>query len=191
MKIEVPSDCQRINILFSGGADSALLSYLLIKQNPDVPIILHFMKHKLDFQSPYMNQCHQWLERHFNKKITLNRWGKTFIRLAVETILIDYPGYVYSGCNKVPENVFTPTVIIPNDTPPVRGPAHNEFHKRPFIDMLKPELYSVYKTENILDLFDLTFSCGAPKKDETGKLIPCLGCFFCMERSWAIESTIV
>jgi 7-cyano-7-deazaguanine synthase in queuosine biosynthesis len=188
MQVEIPTDCQRINVLFSGGADSSLLAYLLIKQNPDTPIVLHFMKHRLDFQSPYMINCHAWLEQHFNKKIQLNWWGKVFIRQAVEMILIDFPGYVYSGCNKVPENVFIPTVLIPNDTPPVRGPAYNEFHKRPFIEILKPELYKIYKEENILELFNLTFSCGAPKKDKNEKHIPCGGCFFCMERQWAIQS---
>lgn len=188
MRLEIPSDCERINVLFSGGADSSLLAYLLIKQNPDIPVVLHFMKHRLDFQSPHMTNCHNWLEGYFNKKILLNRWGKTFIRQAVETILIDFPGYVYSGCNKVPENVFTPTVLIPHDTPPVRGPAYNEFHKRPFIELLKPELYKIYQEENILDLFNLSFSCGAPVKNEDGVNIPCGGCFFCMEREWGIQS---
>jgi hypothetical protein len=187
MKILVPKDCSRINILFSGGADSTLLAYLLIKQNPDTSIVLHFMKHRLDFQSPFMKRCHIWLEQYFGKEIKLNLWGKTYIRPAVESILIDYPGYVYSGCNKVPNNVFTPTILIPNDTPPVRGSAYNEFHLRPFIEILKPQLFDIYLKENILDLFNLTFSCGAPRKDNDGLHIACEGCFFCMERAWGIR----
>lgn len=191
MKITVPDECSHINILFSGGADSALLAYLLIKQNPNMPITLHNMKHRVDFQSSYVKKCHEWLEQRFDKKITLNWWKKVYIRQAVEMILIYFPGYVYSGCNKVPENVFTPTILIPNDTPPVRGTEYNEFHKRPFINILKTELYKIYKEENILDLFDLSFSCGAPKKDENEMMVACGGCFFCMERNWAMQNQVI
>jgi|APGre2960657404_1045060.scaffolds.fasta_scaffold18863_3 hypothetical protein len=189
MNIEIPQDCTHINVLFSGGADSTLLSYLLLKQHPETSLTLHFMKHRLDFQSPFMYDCHTWLENHFNKKIHLNIWGKTFIRPAVESILLDFPGYVYTGCNKVPENEFTPSVYIPYDTPPVRGSVFNDFHKRPFIDLLKPEIYKIYHKENILDLFSLTFSCGAPKKQEN-RVTACGGCFFCMERDWAVKNNI-
>jgi len=187
MKIIVSEGCSHINILFSGGMDSTLLAYLLIKQNPEIPVTLHFMKHRIDFQSPFMSRCHTWLENCFSRKINLNVWGKVYIRQAVEVILMYYPGYVYSGCNKVPDNIFTPTVLIPNDTPPVRGPAYNEFHQRPFIDILKPQLFQLYKEENILDLFNLTFSCGAPRTNKDGLHIACNGCFFCMERIWGMQ----
>ena len=190
MHIEIPENCPHINVLFSGGADSSLLAYLLLKQHSNMSITLHYMrdKKKRDIQSGFVYDCHKWLETYFQKPIKLNLWGKTHIRPAVEAILLDFPGYVFSGCNKVPENVFTPTIYIPHDTPPVRGPAFNEFHLRPFIDLLKPEIYRIYQKENILDLFSKTFSCGViPDGDD---VTPCGGCFFCMEREWAIQNNI-
>jgi len=188
MKIDIPEDCTHINILFSGGADSTLLTYLLLKQYPETPVILHYMKNRLfPHQQPFMIQTHEWLNSHFQKQIPINQWGKTYIRLAVETILHTFPGYVFSGCNKVPDNVFTPTVIIPHDTPPVRGPAYSKQHLRPFIEMFKPEIYHIYQKETILDLWNLTFSCGRPIVSD--EITPCGGCFFCMERNWAMQPT--
>lgn len=188
MKIDIPEDCTHINVLFSGGADSTLLTYLLLKQYPETPVILHYMKNRLfPYQQPFMIQTHEWLNSHFQTKVPMTRWGKTYIRLAVETILHTFPGYVFSGCNKVPDGVFTPTVIIPHDTPPVRGPAYNAQHLRPFIEMLKPEIYHIYQKENILDLWNLTFSCGKPIVSD--EIVPCGGCFFCMERNWAMQPT--
>lgn len=101
-----------------------------------------------------------------------------YIRDAVERILSVYPGVVMTGCNKVVTH-FTPTVYIPGDTPPVRGPALNEYHLRPFIDIDKVEILQMYVQENILDLLKLTRSCGRPGLDRCG------GCYFCMEREWA------
>lgn len=189
MLIAIPEESQHINVLVSGGADSTLLAFLLLKQNPSRDVILHFMRNKKHHTHDLevMNRIHSWLENYFNKKITLQLWGKTLIRQAVETILIDYPGCVFSGCNKVPEFSFPVTKYIPNDTPPVRGPPFNKFHIRPFIELLKPLLYSIYKKEHILDLYDLTFSCGVPDLID-GRYIPCKRCFFCLERAWGEAS---
>ncbi len=106
---------------------------------------------------------------------------KTFIRPTVEKILGVRGGVVYTGCNKVVTEHFTPIVYIPNDTPPVRGPALNQFHIRPFIDWDKIQILSVYQDRDILDLLYMTRSCGAASGI-------CDGCYFCMERAWAAQS---
>lgn len=188
MKIEIPSDCEKIHVLFSGGADSSLLSFLLLSQS-DLPVTLHHMTNKKqdDYQLNTAKNIHDWLQEKFLKDITFQVWGKTFIRQAVEVILMYNTGYVFSGCNKVPENIFTPTRYIPHDTPPVRGPAFSNLHIRPFIDMVKPELYELYCKYNILDLFNLTVSCGIPKKTKKG-YEPCNECFFCLERLWGMHT---
>lgn len=185
MKIDIPQDCTHINILFSGGADSSLLTYLLLKQYPEIPVVLHYMRNpKFPQQTIHADKVHAWLCSKFDKPVFKNIWGKAYIRVAAESILREFPGYLFSGCNKVPENAFTPRIIIPDDTPPVRGPAYSAHHLRPFIDLLKTEIYQIYVREHILDLWNLTYSCGY------NGLEPCNGCFFCMERNWAMQKYI-
>ena len=45
MKIHIPEDCTQINVLVSGGADSALLLYLLVLENRtrNLPIVCYGM----------------------------------------------------------------------------------------------------------------------------------------------------
>jgi 7-cyano-7-deazaguanine synthase in queuosine biosynthesis len=75
-------------------------------------------------------------------------------------------------------------VYIKGDTPPVRGKAHGEYHLRPFIELDKTQIMNIYIKENILDLLELTNSCGALINGKT----QCGGCYFCMERSWAAKN---
>lgn len=179
MIIEIPENTENINILMSGGADSTLLTYLVSKQTT-APIILHSLKlpenihHKV--LTPIIN--------YFNKKFG-DRYQsvhikkqKFFIRDAAEYILSVYPGVILTGCNKVVTH-FTPTVYIPGDTPPVRGPVSTPNHLRPFLNLDKVEILKMYQQENILDLLSLTKSCGLPA------MARCGGCYFCMERAWA------
>ena len=152
--------------------------YLLSKQT-DKPIICHsFHKKSNEVVIPIID----YLEKIFGKRyhyFCLNR-KNMILRNAAELILSVYPGVIFTGCNKVVTH-FTPTVYIPGDTPPVRGPALNEHHLRPFIEMDKIDILKLYLEENILDLLSMTRSCGVPGPGASR----CGGCYFCMERSWA------
>ena len=68
-----------------------------------------------------------------NQNISFSKYHKvTWLREVVRDIQSTYGGYVFSGCNLVITDKFTPKNFIPNDTPPVRGDAFNENHIRPF-----------------------------------------------------------
>lgn len=182
MKIPIPDGCEKINVLMSGGVDSTLLLFLLMKERHltkrFVPVKCFAMQ---PFNDAYKNTI-QWISQYFQEEIQHQIIPKFFIRDAVSNILLIDPGHVYSGCNLVLENEFTPTVYLRGDTPPIRGPAHSELHVRPFIDLGKDVLTKEYENQGIIDLFKLTVSCGVPDG-------PCHGCYFCLERQWGIDKS--
>ena len=182
MKVYIPKESENVNILMSGGADSALLTYLVLKYN-DVPVVCHVMNNDEVIFNKLIVPISQYFKNKFGDRYQVSRIKQQgmFIRDAVERILSVYPGVVLTGCNKVVTH-FTPTVYIPGDTPPVRGAPLNEYHLRPFIDIDKVEILSMYIEEDILDLLKLTRSCGLPG------LGRCNGCYFCMERAWAAST---
>lgn len=185
MKIEIPSDCEKIHVLFSGGADSTLLLYYLLREiqrNPDIQVACY----GLNMQSSGIvyDRCKKILnvlEKEFNSQIFFRTFNKKFIlRNFVELLLSVEPGYVFSGCNKVLD-FLKPSNYIPGDTPPFRGEPFNEFHIRPFIDMDKSEIISYYIKYDIVNLLNMTYSCGFNLKT------PCKNCYFCLEREWALK----
>lgn len=185
MRINIPSDCEKINILFSGGMDSSILLYLLLKEreltNRSVDISCYSFGESSTRKS--ISDVLEYLNNRFTTEIGLTtRSNKYKIRELVDLILSTNGGYVFTGCNKVVEDKFTPTVYIPGDTPPWRGPAFNEKHIRPFIELDKIQILNIYIQEHVLDMLPLTNSCGIQGK------VKCGGCYFCLERKWAMDS---
>jgi len=182
----IPENTEKIHILFSGGADSTILLYLLCKEKQDknlsVPITCHVMLNK----PKHIDEIIEYISQTFSQQIDCVFWKrKFFIRIFVESIQKIYGGVVFSGCNKVLTEEFTPTFYLPGDTPPVRGPALNEYHIRPFIDMDKAEIIKFYIDNNEIELLHKTISCGT-YNDVTGT--ECGGkCYFCLERDWALK----
>jgi len=185
MKIHIPEDCTQINILFSGGVDSSLLLYLLTTQNTqNVPIhVFGMLKNK---REQHFYDVLSWLETHLHTQYIKQLSPQLFfIRDFVKNTLAISPetGVTYSACNKVVTDVFTPTRYIAGDTPPVRGPALNARHLRPFIELNKVEICQIYKQFSLQSLFNLTHSCGVDIETHCGK------CYFCMEREWGVRES--
>ena len=185
--IHIPENCNKINVMISGGADSAILLFLLLKQtNGQIPIKVFTFEDIVNINLNSVNlkatkSVLSWLESYFNTKIPFQIIKKRmYIRRAVEDIWLTEGGYVYTGCNKVLYDEISPTVYIPGDTPPVRGEPFSDIHLRPFIDVTKVDIVRLYLEHNVLDLLKLTNSCGAPNP-------PCGGCYFCLERKWAVD----
>jgi len=193
MKIEIPHDAKKIGVLCSGGVDSTLLLYLLVKQNLEQNLNLEIQAFTMHLKNTdkynVTKSALSWIENHFGVSLYFSNVGKEIKRLirnaVSDIILVMNTDYVYTGCNKViwDENEFVITKVLPNDTPPVRGNPLNDKHLRPFIDIDKIEITKVYFDNDIMDLFRLTRSCGY----QDGYINPCGGCYFCMERKWALE----
>jgi len=185
MKVDVYPEYKVTNILFSGGMDSTILLYLLAKKihqnNYDIKIICNSFGSSINKKN--LIPIIDYIKNKFSIDIKLVKIKKlNWIRDVVKNLLDTYGGVVYSGCNKVITDKFTPTKYIPHDTPPVRGSAYNEFHLRPFINMDKVELMNIYIEEDILDLLEITHSCGILSEEH------CRECYFCMERIWAANN---
>jgi 7-cyano-7-deazaguanine synthase in queuosine biosynthesis len=185
MKIDVYPEYKITNLLFSGGMDSTILLYLLAKEihqnNYDIKISCVAFGASTNRKN--LSIIIDYIKNKFLVDIKLTKIKrKQWIRDIVKSLLDTYEGVIYSGCNKVIIDKFTPTKYIPNDTPPVRGDPYNEFHLRPFINMDKVELMNIYIEEDILDLLKITHSCGTMVEEHCGE------CYFCMERIWAANS---
>lgn len=170
-------DSDNYSILFSGGVDSTLL---LVKYAHLTPRAFTFGQtdEKIDhLLHPILRE----VERITGYQYPLTHLkGKLLIRPTVERIQGVYPGYVLTGCNRVLTHL-NPTVYIEGDTPPVRGPALNEYHWRPFIDWDKAKIIAEYHKNSHHHLLSLTRSCGL------GGYERCGGCYFCLERAWGFE----
>lgn len=188
----IPSDAKKIGILVSGGIDSSLLLYLLCKEIADnnLPMSIYAFSMKVPnrFQKNITQNIINYISEKTHVTVTYNsQMRKYLIRNGVKTILDVYSlDYVFTGCNKVVYDEFTPTRIIRDDTPPVRGEPLNSSHLRPFINLDKREIIGLYVQENITDLLPLTISCGIAETHPP-EIQECLECYFCMEKRWALD----
>ena len=232
--LEIPFnvDHKNIAISVSGGADSALITYLLCNKITDttVHIINNIRCWKTKpWQENDFKKVTSWLFNRFPNitfKIHTNfvppelEWadkGRTIIDeygklVSGDTLeLRAFAEYVclknnvdayYNGVTRNPKNVDF--VGMPTrDIDPSQDNKHLEkmihmgieaYHPFRFID--KSEIYKCYVELGITELFDLTRSCEGEFTDITyknyvpGQYVPtCNACFWCKERSWAIEKS--
>lgn len=183
----IPTDAKKVHLLFSGGLDSTLLLFLLLKEiketSLEIPVRCYTFSGTQTAEG--ITEILNWMTDRFSYPIyhTRTPTKRRYIRSIVEDILAVDEGYVYSACNKVIEGVFFPTNYIPGDTPPVRGEPFNEKHLRPFIHLDKISIIKMYKKNCIENLIPLTYSCGFRPRiiGECGK------CYFCMEKQWGMK----
>jgi 7-cyano-7-deazaguanine synthase in queuosine biosynthesis len=165
---------RKVSLLFSGGVESTLLLYLLMKDN------IKFDAHIIDrFNNP-LNKA----TRVFNyiKKIT-NSTGElttlNFPKLPQHLEIINVTSYLSKnydiilwGINKYPSD----TDIRPAYTYDFRSLNKVVY---PFEDLDKSQILKMYYDLGIDDILPFTHSCGS------NNLTPCSVCFNCRERIWA------
>lgn len=181
----IPSDAKKITVLVSGGIDSTILLYLLAKEirENDLDVQLDTVSFRSIVNAQSIRQVIKYIEDAWSIRITYNPSAKNkWIREVVSDVFeVCGSDYVYTGCNLVVTDKFTPTRYITNDTPPVRGEPLNERHIRPFIGYDKVKIVELYLEHNLLDLLQMTYSCGHSPVQECGE------CYFCTEKIWATK----
>jgi hypothetical protein len=194
MELYLNSSWKRIGISVSGGADSALLAYLICS-NTDAEI--HFTNQirmwKTRPWQEYVADCViDWFKNRFNKTFYIHRnlippdleWGDTGPNITDEygklksgnqIILRSHNEYIahkynlnalYGGVNKNPEIDFKGALEDRNEGHIPPHFVHNGIDIcHPFVHTRKDWIIQQYYDYNILDLLDLTRSCEGEFQD--------------------------
>jgi hypothetical protein len=174
---------KQYGILLSGGLDSSILLYLLIKNNPIIKI-QPFTIDKSDDAYLYADP----IIEHFNNKFNLSI-PKTIVvgdptvhhreqnRTAVKEIFEKYPvDTLYIGINQNPPEL--------NLLPGAPKRAIRSPHPKivfPFVDLYKHDILKFMYDDNQEDLINITHSCAGQKYGR------CNICWQCTERDWAFK----
>jgi len=179
MLIETQTD-KRYGLLLSGGIDSAILLYLLIKVNPEINI-QPFTIAKTDGAYLYADP----IIDHFNQKFNLSI-PKTIVvgdptvyhrqqsATAVQEIFDKHPvDYLFIGINQNPPEL--------TDLPGAPKRDTKSTDPRiifPFVDLYKHNILGFMYNNQQEDLIDITHSC---TEQQIGR------CWQCQERAWAFK----
>lgn len=195
INIAIPPPSKKIGILLSGGMDSALLLFLLLKEielsKSDVELIAYNVPNVNDNARYHSSQVVDYLEKHFNKKINYQSIGdgtlpprqliNTPADYIIKNQLVDV---LYSAQNQFPPDAQAwPAYIKAQGSfkrrdPSLPDPVHSRF---PFIRLYKHHILEIYRQYNILDLAYITHSCTARTEGKCGE------CLWCVERAWAFD----
>lgn len=72
MKLSIPTDCKNVNILLSGGADSALLTYLVLKQY-DVSVVCHVLNNDEEIFNKLLVPISEYFTNKFGERYKISR----------------------------------------------------------------------------------------------------------------------
>lgn len=176
----------KYGIMLSGGLDSAVLLYLMLKDCPTADIQLFYIA-KHDGSHTYISGIISYLEELFQIKLpkpikvgTPNIPHTIINQTGIKEVLIKYPDirYLYIGINQNPPQPWgNPDWVFP-----VRPTENN--HPRlvmPFMMLYKTHIVDILLQENQQELLRLTHTCTEQTQGRCGI------CFQCGERAWALE----
>lgn len=199
--IEVKKDTKRVGIKLSGGADSAVLTYLLAKYKTEERPDIEFM--------PVTNVCKQkpYNQIHADKVIGFieNRFGFKFREhMVIKNIeeedfgrFHDHNVDMLYNAKLIDEHFIAITSFPPEGAMDMTGthyiegldrtrnikPTKEGRSNRPFYNLDKVGIAELYDRFDLLDdLFPLTRSCEAHTHDFSKH---CGSCWWCRERQWA------
>jgi len=183
MKLNIDLN-KNYGIMLSGGLDSAVLMYLIVKQHPSVKL-QPFTIDKTDGAALYANQ----IIDHFNKKFGLSVPYTIYVgdptlhhRLQSTSAVIDIFNnysidYLFNGINQNPPELDN----LPGA--PQRDKRSNSLKIIfPFVDFLKTDILKIMVEHGQEDLMGITHSCTEQKDGR------CNQCWQCTERAWAFSS---
>jgi hypothetical protein len=180
MKIETTED-KCYGIMLSGGLDSAILLYLLIKENPLIKI-QPFTIPKFDGAALYADP----IIKHFNDKFRLTIPATIMVGdptahhreqsiTAVKDIFSKYPvDILFIALNQNPPSL----THLPNAPNRDKKSNHSKIIL-PFVDLYKDQIVQFMIDNGQEDLMTITHTC---TEQTVGR---CNKCWQCTERKWA------
>jgi hypothetical protein len=174
---------KKYGIMLSGGLDSAVLLYLVVREFPSIKI-QPFTINKADGAMLYVNP----IIDHFNKKFNLNipytipvgdplayhrEQSKTAVRDILQNHSVDI---IFNALNKNPEELN----LLPGAPQRSASSDHPKLIL-PFVNLLKHHILDFVYEYNQEDLIDITHSCTEQPVERCNK------CWQCTERAWAFS----
>ena len=182
MDIQTASN-KKYGILLSGGLDSAVLFYLLIRSNPNIHL-QPFTIPKFDgaalYADPIIDHINQKFKLMIPKTILVGN-PNVFHREQSRTAIIDIfenhkIDHLLVGINQ------NPPELADHPFAPVRDKQSTDPRIIfPFVDLYKDEILKIMYKYNQQDLVDLTHTC---TEQQQGR---CAICWQCSERKWAFR----
>lgn len=179
----------KYGIMLSGGLDSAVLLYLILKENKNISI-QPFSIPKHDGSHVFVPGILEYFKDHFNIEISNtelvgdpNAHHSQQSTTAIKQIFKDYPtiDFVYFATNQNPTYDFDYDQYSEGSYPDrVKISPHPKI-LMPFIEMYKDEILKLIFDHNQEELLKLTHSCTEQKTGHCGR------CFQCNERAWAFR----
>lgn len=172
-------------LLYSGGVESTLLYYELLKNaNKNSSLNLFIVdRHNAPVQKA--QTLYYMLKKSFRDEISTCQVLKTPDELdnarrmmwAVQELSVYYDK-IYWGVNAYPPDILPKRDIFKN--------AERKLKKfpglrLPYLNMTKDKILEQYIKYNITWILEYTHSCGEPVDN------PCTKCFNCRERAWAYQ----
>jgi hypothetical protein len=175
----------RFGLLFSGGADSSLLAYILASyRSPNPYYIFTVLRHNVNIERCF--RIIDWINKETNNKligpIIVGNPNVIHSRQVLSGFLEIKKKYnithIFDGSTKNPDHLDSIGPKRKGLTDPSTGIIV------PFGSIDKRYIIQYYKNHNLQGLLKLTHSCG------NDPLVSCGKCFNCLEKNWAIETSI-
>jgi 7-cyano-7-deazaguanine synthase in queuosine biosynthesis len=175
--VDVPNHSGNIGISCSGGADSAILLYAMVKDGMSPRV---FFIEKANSKLEALQRCVDYINARFGSSLSIEIIGRTDSTHNIRPDIIALAAkvdFLYTGVTQ------NPPVQI-NGLPPNR-PSPNQPPSKfimPFVSIDKRASIYLYNLFGVNDLLDLTYTC------TENPITPCNQCFACSERNWAIAN---
>jgi hypothetical protein len=178
---------KHIGVMFSGGADSSMLLFLLhhnnITEEKNCRIVPYTVSRRTG-TAMHVASVVNYLKNYFKTDIPApvfvgdpNVVHNLFVPYAISDALnIHKVDMLFVGCTKNPNEVLDTKFIAP-DRPKSRNPKIQQ----PFLEFDKRHVVELCFEYNQQELMALTHSCSIKISGR------CNYCFFCKERAWAFS----
>lgn len=172
----------RIGVLISGGIDSALLYYLILKENYDTGnnfIITPYSMMRKEGSRIFAIKVTEYIHSLFNiptEKLNIVGDNSLEENKQVESAISDVMkenDFVYLGIIEA-----QPQHLVNWETPRFKETINRRY---PFLTLNKSHIIDLTIKLNLAHLFSITHSCAINEE------IPCNNCNGCNERTWGFE----
>jgi hypothetical protein len=186
--IYIPDWPKKVGITVSGGADSAILLYivaLLNKQRPNPAELIPFTVPRTDGAYLYSPDIVEYVNQRLNLKLPVplsvgdptvhhSKQVETGTMAMLDNGIVDY---IFYGSQQTPPEEFPMPGLYPE------RPSHNKYKRAqvPFVDLYKTHTLDLYYQFGQEKLLELSHSCTEMQIGRCGQ------CFQCAEREWAFR----